>query len=635
MIHLKFNHKFLIGVGLSVQALAASPLMGGTIRVPEDYPAIQLAINVAVEGDHIVVNDGVWSGPLNVDLDTGGLNLTIRSLNGPENCIIDCGGTRVSPHRAFYVRADQGGHNCIIVGFTIINGYVTAGSPGGARGGGILELGGGAGVMNCRFINCRSESLGGALYTDRDEPVSNCTFEGNDAALFGGAVYVSNTSVSITDCTFRGNSAGMGGAIYSDTAESIIIRGCTFDGNSAVSGSGGGVGIQGGLADVSGCTFIGNWATGFGGALHSDSSLRMDMSVVMSNAAGTSGGGLSLQSGDFVLVNSLFAGNVAGGEGGGVAAYGALTATNCTFSGNTAATFGGAVMSRRTTGAAPSVIQNSVLWGNSAPEGSEVGLADYVGTSGSLIVRYSDVRGGEAGVYVGTGSFLTWGSGNIDSDPQYLDPAGSDYHFRPGSAIADAGDNASVPPGTVTDLDGGPRFDYDPSAPGTGRGKPPIVDMGAYEVHPGVVEQFTVLRGMRLAGDLTSLLRSDNDYLGLRPWFVLTTDEPPVQVVVEGVVSDAPMGRLLFILEASVSGPNLRQTIELFDFDAGGWVVMNVSPATLFDSTVVVSVEENAERFVENGTNRVRAKLVWQAAGPLLFYPWIVRIDQAAWSVMP
>ena len=38
-----------------------------------------------------------------------------------------------------------------------------------------------------------------------------------------------------------------------------------------------------------------------------------------------------------------------------------------------------------------------------------------------------------------------------------------------------------MPMGSVTDLDGSPRFIDDPMTPDTGNGTPPIVDMGAYE----------------------------------------------------------------------------------------------------------------------------------------------------------
>jgi hypothetical protein len=80
------------------------------------------------------------------------------------------------------------------------------------------------------------------------------------------------------------------------------------------------------------------------------------------------------------------------------------------------------------------------------------------------------------------------GIGNVNADPQFVDPDGADnligtqdddLRLRAGSPAIDAGDNATV---TVpTDLDGNPRFVDDPITRDTGKGTPPIVDVGAYE----------------------------------------------------------------------------------------------------------------------------------------------------------
>ncbi len=84
-------------------------------------------------------------------------------------------------------------------------------------------------------------------------------------------------------------------------------------------------------------------------------------------------------------------------------------------------------------------------------------------------MSYSDVQGG-------------WtGTGNIDADPLFVDPAGGDLRLGPGSPCIDAADNTAVPKGVTTDLDGNPRFVDDPDTIDSGNGDPPIVDMGAYE----------------------------------------------------------------------------------------------------------------------------------------------------------
>lgn len=66
-----------------------SPLFAATIHVPFDQPTIQAGIDAAVAGDIVVVADGTYTGPGNKDLDFKGKAITVRSLNGPQNCILD------------------------------------------------------------------------------------------------------------------------------------------------------------------------------------------------------------------------------------------------------------------------------------------------------------------------------------------------------------------------------------------------------------------------------------------------------------------------------------------------------------------------------------------------------------------
>jgi len=93
-------------------------------------------------------------------------------------------------------------------------------------------------------------------------------------------------------------------------------------------------------------------------------------------------------------------------------------------------------------------LTNCILWSNSP---------DEIYPSTRARVSYSDIQGGWEGL------------GNIDLDPQPVDPNGGDWHLGAGSPCIDAGDNTAVPPSVLTDLDGNPRI-----VGGT-------VDMGAYE----------------------------------------------------------------------------------------------------------------------------------------------------------
>jgi len=59
-------------------------------RVPGVYTTIQAAIDDASDGDTIWIADGQYSGGGNFDIDFKGKAVTVKSENGPQNCIIDC-----------------------------------------------------------------------------------------------------------------------------------------------------------------------------------------------------------------------------------------------------------------------------------------------------------------------------------------------------------------------------------------------------------------------------------------------------------------------------------------------------------------------------------------------------------------
>ena len=69
---------------------AAQAASASTLLVPLEYSTIQAGINAAQAGDEVVIADGRYSGPGNINLNFNGKAITVRSANGAANCIIDC-----------------------------------------------------------------------------------------------------------------------------------------------------------------------------------------------------------------------------------------------------------------------------------------------------------------------------------------------------------------------------------------------------------------------------------------------------------------------------------------------------------------------------------------------------------------
>ena len=71
------------------------------------YTTIQSAVNAAVNGDVIELSPGTYTGAGNRDVDFSGKAITVRSVSGPENCIIDCQSTTQNRHRGFIFHNDE------------------------------------------------------------------------------------------------------------------------------------------------------------------------------------------------------------------------------------------------------------------------------------------------------------------------------------------------------------------------------------------------------------------------------------------------------------------------------------------------------------------------------------------------
>ena len=107
----------LFSVSLALIVLCSASVFGATIRVPTDYPTIQAGIDAAAGGDIVIVADGTFVGSGNKDLDFNGKAITVKSENGPENCIIDCQGNG----RGFYFHSGET-QSSVLSGVTITNG---------------------------------------------------------------------------------------------------------------------------------------------------------------------------------------------------------------------------------------------------------------------------------------------------------------------------------------------------------------------------------------------------------------------------------------------------------------------------------------------------------------------------------
>ena len=236
----------------------------GELSVPLLYPTIQFAIDMADTGDVVVVEDGVYSGIGNRDIDFGGKAITVRSENGPENCIIDC----ENLGRGFIFQSNEGPES-VVKGITVRHGQALAADE---------------------YITNRNEYDGGAIFINESSPsFINCWFVDNVLTATGqyfeksgGAMYIRNGSPTLIGCVFSGNEAHSGGGIYSSGDSEPVVNNCVFSGNRASYG--------GGIHNSSkrfmtfmNCTVVGNFAEQRGGGFISYSLSYVNNSIIWDN----------------------------------------------------------------------------------------------------------------------------------------------------------------------------------------------------------------------------------------------------------------------------------------------------------------------------------------------------------------
>ncbi|MCB0587142.1 MAG: right-handed parallel beta-helix repeat-containing protein [Phaeodactylibacter sp.] len=236
------------------------------------------------------------------------------------------------------------------------------------------------------------------------------TYTEGDIELLGKeVVVVSEAGAALTTIDAEGEN------LYGFYAHQGEGQGTVIKGFRIVNASSAGISLDSGSPKVQDCIIENNTRGLF---LQSTDGI-IEGCIIRNNS---SGGGIHSRSGtaDAIVRNCLLARNYSNLEGGGIYITNSQSPTfiNCTIVSNEARTRGGGVFAFN---GWPIRMRNCILWGNVAPEDPGI-------TAESSDITYSNIQDG-------------WtGTGNINTNPVFVNRYTEDYHLHSISPCIDKGD---------------------------------------------------------------------------------------------------------------------------------------------------------------------------------------------------
>ena len=403
-----------------------------TINVPADQPTIQSGIDVAQNGDTVLVDDGIYKGEGNVNIDFKGKGITLKSRNGAEATIIDC--EEKENTRGLIFQNDETDAS-VLDGFTIKNGVHE-------HGGGIYLSYASPTIKNCVIDSNQSIGFGGIYCYNSDSIITDCTIIRN----FGGGIFImgrtehkgvvlketpaqptlKNSTIAentgngvycmddvdpiITNCVVSHNSAR--GILYSYTRTDNPITNCRIEHNAG-----------GGLEAWQGTV------------------LKIENSIIVRNTAG-SGGGIHCNYNSEIWVTDCVIAHNSANFGGGIqcdAILGSVNIKHCTITENTAGTQGGGISAIARQDPITLInrfnLTDSIIWGNS----SNVSHAEVFVLGRGIVIKSCDIGDGLDGIGLVADGDKFFYEDNIDEDPLFVNAKAGDFTLQANSPAAGMG----------------------------------------------------------------------------------------------------------------------------------------------------------------------------------------------------
>jgi predicted outer membrane repeat protein len=252
---MNISFKVLIVVFLT---FFASIISATIINVPGDQPTIQAGINVAVDGDTVLVQPGTYFE----NIDYIGKNITVASLFLTTQDTTYISQTLIDGNQNGSVVTFESGEDstAVLCGFTLTNGH---------------------------------DNYGGGIYCSNSDPTLENITISNNSALYGGGFFSEfNSNPILNNVIISDNNASYGGGIYSEFSNLTIVNSTISNNYAAVFGGGIDVNATYNLMAIN-TNISNNYAAEYGGGIYSHgSSLELESISITDNFATNYGGGI-------------------------------------------------------------------------------------------------------------------------------------------------------------------------------------------------------------------------------------------------------------------------------------------------------------------------------------------------------
>jgi len=208
-----------------VLCLMAIPASGTTLKVPSEYPSIQMGIEAASDGDVVLVAPGVYYETINF----GGRKITVTSTDPNDRGIV--GDTIINADGDGSAVTFENGETSasVLTGFTITGGFGTLNNS--IEGGGNVFWGGGI------YCSGASPTITKNVIAGNRGPVLLGNTDADTRIGYGGGIACINSSATITHNVIRNNVGFVAGGLIIYIGQGVISNNLIYD-NSAYLGGG-------------------------------------------------------------------------------------------------------------------------------------------------------------------------------------------------------------------------------------------------------------------------------------------------------------------------------------------------------------------------------------------------------------